>query len=382
VPDRFYERLERELRTIEALDKFRSLQVYPGIDFGSNDYLGFAVDAELRARTLERAQVLPNSASSSRLLPGYHAPHRVAEERFAAFMGTEAALFFNSGYDANMALLTTLPNRHDRVLYDERCHASIYDGVRAGPATSERFKHSSPEALRDLLNTGSREGACFIVLESVYSMDGDIAPIAEFHEIAKAFDAMLIVDEAHATGVLGNRGAGLVSETLSRDASVISMHTCGKALGAAGAFVAANRTVVQYLINKARPFIFTTASPPIIPALIVNVLERLSSEGTSLVETLKDRSRDVRESLKRSLKRWSVPHGITPIVPIIIGPAGEAMRASELLRERGFEIPAVRPPSVPEGTSRLRMNISLRHSEQELKSAIRAISEVEEEVVG
>src|SRR5579883_1359526 len=254
VPEDLLRRLRRELSDLEAKDRLRSLRRYDSskVDFGSNDYLGFALNEKLREKAVAAAKQVALSSSSSRLLPGHHREHLEAEQCFAEFVGGESALFFNSGWDANHALLTTLPTRHDIIIYDERSHASIYDGVHASIARSLRFDHNSAEDLETKIERVRRKnpnGQLFVVLESVYSMDGDVAELRSIADIAQKHSAILIVDEAHATGVLGPKGKGLTSTLVQRDDLVISMHTCGKAFGASGAFVVANRTITEYLIN-------------------------------------------------------------------------------------------------------------------------------------
>ena len=379
MPEDWLRTLERELDVLRHKGRLRSLRSYSGIDFGSNDYLGFAEDGELKEQAIEALRSSALSSSSSRLLPGHHAEHLAAEKYFANFVGAEAALFFNSGYDANMALLTTLPTRHDLILYDERSHASIYDGVHASLAKSRRFAHNSASDLRRILESRESSGQVFVVLESVYSMDGDVAELVEIATVANQYGAIMIVDEAHATGVFGHRGEGLVKETIGRDNGIFTVHTCGKALGAAGALVTGSRTVVEYLVNKARPFIYTTALPPLISLQIINSVRRLESEGSMLVQKLCKRSDIIRASLRASLARWKVPGGTTPIISIIIGLDEEALRASQALSKLGFDVPAIRPPTVPEGSARLRMNISLRHSEEQLRAVVDAIVGTESE---
>jgi 8-amino-7-oxononanoate synthase len=381
VPEDWLRKLERELNALREKGRLRSLRTYPGIDFGSNDYLGFAEDRQLKEMALEALRVSALSSSSSRLLPGHHAEHLAVEKYFANFVGAEAALFFNSGYDANMALLTTLPTRHDLILYDERSHASIYDGVHASLAKSRRFIHNSASDLRGILEHREPSfGQIFVVLESVYSMDGDVAELVEIAKVADEFGAIVMVDEAHATGVLGEKGEGLVKKTIGRNRNILTVHTGGKALGAAGAFVAGNKIVIEYLVNKARPFIYTTALPPLIPLQIISAVQRLESEGSSLVAKLRERSDFVRTELRKSLRRWMVPEGITPIISIIIGADEDAVRASRSLQELGFDVPAVRPPTVPEGSARLRLNISLRHSEDPLRAVVEAIAKIESQL--
>jgi len=397
VIEDWFRKLERELEGLREKGRLRSLRTYSGmndrllndrpsnnpssIDFGSNDYLGFAEDPKLKELAFESLRASALSSSSSRLLPGHHAAHAAAEAYFARFVGAEAALLFNSGYDANTALLTTLPTRHDLILYDDRSHASIYDGVHASLAKSKRFAHNSAADLRRILESiGQIFGQIFVVLESVYSMDGDIAEVEAIARVAHDYSAILMVDEAHATGVLGMRGEGLVKNTIGRNNSVLTVHTCGKALGAAGAFIAGSRTVVEYLINKARPFIYTTALPPLIPLQLISAIQRLESEGPELVTTLCERSYFLRTELKKSLHRWTVPEGRTPIISILIGADEHALRAARILERLGFQVPAIRPPTVPEGSARLRLNVSLRHHEGDLRRVIDAIVRTEAEM--
>jgi 8-amino-7-oxononanoate synthase len=387
-------KLEQELSGLKEKGRYRSLKTYSGIDFGSNDYLGFATDAKLKAEAFEDFQSIALSSSSSRLLPGHHAEHLEAEKVFAHFVGAESALLFNSGYDANQALLTTLPSRHDLILYDERSHASIYDGVHASLAKRQRFVHNSARDLSRLLNRAQagrsmsdhaaapREEPAhiFVALESVYSMDGDVAMLKEIVEVANEFDAVVIIDEAHATGILGKRGEGLVSDSIVRNDNIITVHTCGKALGAGGAFVCGSKTVTEYLINKARPFIYTTALPPIIPLQIISAVRRLESEGVELVKTLREKSDFVRANLQNSLKQWTVPDGVTPIISIIIGNDDDVLHAAQALANNGFDVPAIRPPTVPDGTARLRLNVSLRHSDEALRKVVETIVKTELEI--
>ncbi len=376
-------KLEQELEVLREKGRYRSLKTYSGIDFGSNDYLGFATNPKLRSEAMGRFKSIALSSSSSRLLPGHHTEHREAENVFANFVGVESALLFNSGYDANHALLTTLPTRHDLILYDERSHASIYDGVHASLAKSQRFTHNSTKDLDAQLRRAMERflpAQIFVVLESVYSMDGDVANLKEIVEVANEFDAIVIVDEAHATGVLGKRGEGFVKDSIARNENIITVHTCGKALGAAGAFVCGSKIVTDYLINKARPFIYTTALPPIIPLQITNAIRLLESEGSALVQSLRTKSDFVRERLQYLLTTWTVDDGMTPIISIIIGKDEDALRASVLLKDRGFEVPAIRPPTVPDGTARLRLNVSLRHSDEELRNVVEAIVKIESEI--
>jgi 8-amino-7-oxononanoate synthase len=302
------------------------------------------------------------------------------EAAFARFVGAESALYFSSGYAANLALLTTLATRHDLVLYDERSHASWYDAVHTTHAKSARFKHNDLHDLKRKLALAADARTIFIVIESVYSMDGDTAPIMEFARISAEAGAVLIVDEAHATGVIGPHAAGLTAAVRTDLTNVITVHTCGKALGSAGAVVAASDVVKEYLVNSARQFIFTTALPPIVALQVMHAIELLSERGDELVAALRDRSTSLRSMLRQRLTRWSVPDGITPIIPVIVGSEKEALTAAQMLRDAGFDVPAIRPPTVAVGTSRLRLNVSLTHTDEELAAVGNAIISAEKEV--
>jgi 8-amino-7-oxononanoate synthase len=374
VPEQLHNRLEKELNELKARSRYRVLRKPAGVNFGSNDYLGLAVDPVLRSRAEAAFENLPLSASSSRLLPGHHDIHAELESAFARFVGAPSALFFSSGYAANLALLASLTTRHDLVLYDERSHASWYDAVHSAHAKNVRFRHNSTQDLASKLDRLGKEAShSFVVIESVYSMDGDLAPVDEIAEIATSAGATLIVDEAHGTGVIGPNGAGLCRAARRRYPDIISVHTCGKALGSAGAVVAADRVIIEYLVNTARQFIFTTALPPIAALQIVHSIDLLSAEGEQRTALLRERASELRRSLRASLLRWHVPDGVTPIIPVIIGEEREALRASECLRELSFDVPAIRPPTVPVGTSRLRLNVNLVHTEAELAGVVRAI---------
>lgn len=374
---RFFERVQDELADLSSAQLLRTITPLPdgAIDLSSNDYLGLSVNPELHERVVQRMQSLPLSASSSRLLPGYHAEHECAEASFAEFLGAPSTLMFNSGYDANVALLAALATRHDLILYDDRSHASWYDGTRATLGQSYKFRHNSVEHVEELLNAHrAKFKQVFIIIESIYSMDGDLSPLVRVAEIAHSFDAILLVDEAHATGVMGKRGEGCVSQLSLRAENVISIHTCGKALGAAGAFVACDVAIKEYLINKARSLIYTTALPPVVAVQVQESLDYLRTHGKAMVTELCERSAVVRTSLQKRLQTWTVPDGETPIIPVIVGSEDTALKAAEVLKDEGIYVSAIRPPTVPTGTSRLRLNISLKHSQAQLEQVVDLIA--------
>src|SRR5688572_6341027 len=260
-------RLEEEIDRLKQAHGYRNLKPAQGRDFTSNDYLGFARHPALREaamRALGHDGVI--GAAGSRLLRGNHPLHEALERRAAEFFACGAALYFGSGYLANLALFTTLPGRHDAVVFDEAIHASMKEGIHAGVAERYRARHNDLESFAENLKRARENGAdaLWIAVEGVYSMDGDLAPLPQLAALAHEHDATLIVDEAHATGIFGPTGRG-VSEGL-RPERVIALHTCGKALGVAGALVCGPAIVVEYLINRARPFIYSTAPAPLLAA--------------------------------------------------------------------------------------------------------------------
>ena len=256
------ERLKAEIERLRQAHSYRALKTASGRDFTSNDYLGLAAHPALREAAkaaLDEYGVV--GAGGSRLLRGHH-----LEERAAEFFQSPKALYFGSGYLANLALFSTLPDRHDAVIFDEFVHASMKEGIHAGVGARFKVPHNDVAAFRDNLARARTRGAkgLWIAVESVYSMDGDFAPLKELADLAQEFNATLIVDEAHATGVFGATGRGLC-EGLTH-VSLIGVHTCGKSLGVSGALVSASELIVDYLVNKARPFVYATASPPLLPA--------------------------------------------------------------------------------------------------------------------
>jgi 8-amino-7-oxononanoate synthase len=390
-PPDLRERLERELSILRKASQYRSLSTparnesnslandpkHKGlsrssikadsvIDFTSNDYLGLARNAQLRIRlsTYFRPGI-SLSASGSRLLRGNYPEHEALESRFAKFVGAESSLMLNSGYDANFALLTTLPTRHDTLILDRFVHASIKEGAHASLAQKFTFEHNSVESLRIVADRLLTDGNVYVVVESIYSVDGDEAPLTEIATLCEERGYQLIVDEAHATGVVKRSGRGLVEELGLRSKVFATVHTCGKALGAAGALVASSTVVKEYLINKARPFIYTTALPPVIPWQIIGALDYLEARP-DLLDQLQRNADYVRERLTGTLKRWQVIFGQSPIVAVVIGDDPEAVTAAAFLQESKLDVRAVRPPTVPDGTSRLRIVVHADHVTHEL----------------
>jgi 8-amino-7-oxononanoate synthase len=356
MPESLESRVADRLRALRDGQLQRTLCPPRGIDFSSNDYLGLANDARLKhamTRAVDQGGV---GSTGSRLLRGDREAFADVERAFAAFKQTERALYFSSGYLANIAVLATLPERGDVIYSDEHNHASIIDGIRLSAAARVVFPHNDVEALARAMRDRPAGGQAFVVTESLFSMDGDVPPLAEYAALCTDRGAALIVDEAHAVGVYGDRGSGLIEASgIERDVCV-SVNTAGKALGVSGAFVAGRAWAVDYLIQRARPFIFSTAPPPSLAAALEASLDIIMNEPErrSLLAT---RVMYLRNTLRRAAV--PVPEGFTQIIPIVLGDNDRAVRAAGQLQARGFDVRAIRPPSVAPGTARLRIAVNV-----------------------
>jgi len=342
-------RLSERLRAIEAQGLRRTLRPPSGIDLCSNDYLGLAEHPHLKQRMADAVSAEGVGSTGSRLLRGERSGFARVEEKFASFKGAERSLYFSSGYLANLAVLTTFPEAGDVIFSDEWNHASLIDGARLSRARRVVFPHNDAKALEQLLREDTGEGQKFIVVESLFSMDGDQAPLAEYAALCRAAGAELIVDEAHAVGVYGECGRGLAGDVF------VSINTAGKALGVSGAFVAGPADAIEYLIQRARPFIFSTAPPPAVAAALEASLEVMADEPERR-ERLLARARYLRERLGLA--------GDSPIIPIIIGENERAVAIARELQAAGFDVRAIRPPTVPAGTARLRVTVNQGLSEE------------------
>ena len=353
-------RVRARLRALEQNQLLRTLTAPAGVDLSSNDYLGLARDPRLRDRLIEAVGRDGCGSTGSRLLRGHRDGFDAVERRFADFKGTERALYFSSGYLANLAVLTTFPEAGDVIFSDELNHASLIDGARLSAARRVVFPHNDVHALSRLLEETPAEGQRFVVTESLFSMDGDTAPLSEYVSLCRSAGALLVVDEAHAVGVHGSHGTGLI-ETIARSADVlVSINTAGKALGVAGAFVAGAAWAIEYLIQRARPFIFSTAPPPAVAAALEASLDIVVSEPERrrLVMT---HARMMRERLATA--GIPVPAGFSQIIPVILGDNERALAVARDLQRQGFDVRAIRPPSVPTGTARLRIAVNATISE-------------------
>ncbi|MBZ9603027.1 8-amino-7-oxononanoate synthase [Phyllobacterium chamaecytisi] len=355
------ERLARYAMTLSGLErKGRRRELVPqnGIDFTSNDYLGLANSPRIRsaiADALERGVAV--GSGGSRLLRGNHPEHQALEAEAAAFFGTERALYFSSGYAANVALFSTLPQRGDLIVHDALIHASTHEGIAASRAEAVPVRHNDvqhfDDAIRHWRNAGGM-GHPWIAVESLYSMDGDCAPLEELLELANRHDGFLIIDEAHATGVFGPNGRGLAAGMEGRH-NVVLLHTCGKALGVAGALVGANSVVCDYLVNRARAFIYSTAPSPVMAAAVRESLKILADEP--------QRRAQFEQLWTFANAQLSGVLGLegsgSQILPVMVGDNARARRIAARMRAEGFDLRAIRPPTVPEGTARLRIAITL-----------------------
>jgi 8-amino-7-oxononanoate synthase len=356
---------ERALEALARRGRLRSLSAAQGVDFASNDYLGLAASPELaEAAAAALARGVPLGATGSRLLRGNHPEQESLEAEAAQFFGAETALFFGGGFQANYAIFSTLPQRGDLIVADELIHASVHDGMRASKAQSQLARHNDPQSFEDTIAAWRRNGGTgrpWIAVESLYSMDGDGAPLAELGGIASRHDAMLVIDEAHATGVLGPQGKGLAAGLEGRP-NVISLHTCGKGLGVMGALVLAPTLMRDFLVNRCRPFIYATAPSPLVAAVVRTALK--------LCQEQPERRERLAKLVAFAGQELATRAGITPsgshIQPVIVGQDARATALAETLRAEGFDVRAVRPPTVPEGTARLRLALTLNATEEDV----------------
>ncbi|ATQ70172.1 8-amino-7-oxononanoate synthase [Methylosinus trichosporium OB3b] len=357
-----------DLAGLAARDRLRALAPRAGLDFTSNDYLGLAQSPDYaRAAAAALARGVPLGAGGSRLLRGNHPEHEALEAEAASFFGAESALFFGAGFSANVALLATLPQRGDLIVHDALIHASAHDGMRLSRAASAAAAHNDVEAFEAAIRAFRREGGTgrvFLVVESLYSMDGDVAPLADLAALADRHEAFLLIDEAHATGVYGPGGRGLAAALEGRE-NVVTLHTCGKALGLFGALALMPRVLREFLVNRCRPFIFATAPSPLLAASVRAALP--------IVEAAEDRraSLAARVALAgRELRRHGLAAPLSQIAPIIVGADARALALAAAMQARGYDIRAIRPPTVAEGTARLRVTLTLNVSEAEIIAMI------------
>lgn len=363
-----------DLQALADKGRLRTLRGRSGVDLASNDYLGLAESEELRQAAADAlARGVPVGSGGSRLLRGNHPEHEALEREAAAFFGAESALYFGGGYVANFAIFSTLPQRGDLVVHDEWIHASVHDGIRRGRAEFVSARHNDADAFDAAIvkwRGAGGTGRPWLSVESLYSMDGDSPNLQDLFAVADRHEAMVVIDEAHATGVLGPQGRGLAAPFEGRD-NVITLHTCGKALGTSGGFILAPKEIRDFLVNRARPFIYATAPSPLIAAVTRAALE-LSRTSSARRERLAHLVRIAGGELRR---RCHVEPSGSHIVPVIVGADQAAVNLAASLQRRGFDIRAIRPPTVPEGTARLRIALTLHVDETIVADLFAALAE-------
>lgn len=374
--------LGRELAELETLQlKRRRLRVeaaqgprlvIDGVEylaFCSNDYLGLAHHPGVARAAREGIERYGVGAGASHLVSGHSAAHHRLEEALAEFVELPAALLFSTGYMANLAVVATLAGRGGTVFADRLNHASLNDAALLSRARFKRYPHGDGEALRRLL-AGAHRGPRVVLTDAVFSMDGDLAPLPQLLALCEEFDAWLVVDDAHGFGVLGERGRGTLSHFGLRSPRIVYMGTLGKAAGVFGAFVAGDAAVVETLIQRARPYIYTTALPPLLACALL--------ESLRLIEGGDERRARLREHVARLRRRlltgpWRFMASQTPIQPLVLGDNALALAASRILARLGILVPAIRPPTVPPGTARLRISLSAAHGEADVDRLAEAL---------
>jgi 8-amino-7-oxononanoate synthase len=362
---KFSDDLRNGLRALEARNQLRSLTELSGVDLCSNDYLGLAQHPKLRDSLIHAVTNATRvGGTASRLLSGQDVAWHDLEEEFASFVGTESSLYFGSGYAANLGLLTTLAGPDDVIFSDALNHASLIDGIRLSGARKHIYAHRDLNMLESLLIQYRDDwGRKLIVTETVFSMDGDVAPLREMVSLAERYNAGIIVDEAHATAVHGPEGRGIAAGFPGPENIVARVHTCGKALASAGAFVCGGKSLKEYLANHARSFIFTTAMPPYMAAQIRAALA-LAATMNAERAALQSSASQLCAALRA--QEWDTAASATQIIPVIVGQNEAALSAAEFLRREGFAVRAIRPPTVATGTARLRFSLTAAIGEKDL----------------
>ena len=374
------EHLRRSRRTVDGFvepgNRVNALvDGQPVIDFCSNDYLGLARHPAVAAAMAACAEQLGAGSGASHLVTGHGAEHARLEEELAAFTGRERAVLFSTGYMANLAVMTTLAGRGESVLLDRLSHASLIDGALLSGARFKRYTHANASACESVL-AGSENNVAVVATDGVFSMDGDVGPLDSLARSCRTHDAWLVVDDAHGLGVIGATGRGAVEHFgLDADAVPVLVGTLGKAFGSFGAFVAGSSELIELLIQKARSYIYTTALPQPVAAATRKALDIAQRESwrRERLSALTARFRIAAEQLGITLMGTSP---LTPIQPVIIGGAEAALSAQQQLLSAGYCVVAIRPPTVPQGSSRLRITLSAAHSESQVDGLVDALSRV------
>ena len=381
--------IQAELEKLKAQGLYRKLRLVEGaqgptfilngrevLNFCSNNYLGLADHPELAAAAKQAIDRYGCGSGASRLISGNMELHEALENKIAALKGTEAALVFNSGFQANVGVISTLVNEGDVVFSDALNHASVIDGCRLSRARTVIYPHFGLAYLEEELKKAPAGSRKLIVTETLFSMDGDEAPLGEIVDLAERHGALVMVDEAHATGVFGPNGAGVVAKLGLGERVFLQMGTLGKALGGFGAYVAGSQALCDLLINRCRSFIFTTSLPPAVMAMAIAAIDFLYKEPQRRL-ALWHNCRAIREGLLKL--EFSLGQSQSQILPLIIGDAGKCMSFSERLLQKGVFAHGIRPPTVPPGTARLRITVMATHKHEHLHQALKAFEEVKNE---
>lgn len=378
-----FERWAATMDDLRGQDRFRSFARPRGIDFTSNDYLGYGNGRVVEGFVPSEPDAsLARSGLSSRLLRGHHAVWEEIESQLAAWHGAEDVLMMTSGYSANEGLLSAVLEPGDWVATDELNHACIIDGLRLARCRKFSFRHNDldrlEEGLRAEASRAEPDRERFIIVESLYSMDGDTSPLSDIVALAERYGAHVIVDEAHSTGCFGPSGSGCVDAAGVRSRILASMHTGGKALGVPGAYIAGTKLLKDYLINRCRHLIFTTALPPACGGWWLEAIRRVQADDAGR-ERLHQNAASFRQALADAGVR---PPGGHYIVPVIIGHNAPAVAIARAMQEQGYDMRAIRPPSVPQGTSRVRVSIHADHDLAMLRQAAQALADAVQQVKG
>ncbi len=369
--------LKRSLRTLDSPQgRIISIEGRNLLNLCSNDYLGLANHLLVKKAAIDAIKEWGFGAGSSRLVSGNMAVHEALEERIRRFKNADSALVFNSGYHANLGVIASLADRETDIFSDKLNHSSIVDACVLSRANVLRYRHRDIDSLEGMLKK-SRAKKRLIATDSIFSMDGDIAPIDEISGLLERYDAMLFVDDAHATGVLGDNGrGGLEHFSIRKHPSIIEMGTLGKSIGSFGAFIAGGVELIELLRSRSRPFIYTTALPPCVAAASIKAFD-IMEENPNLRQRLRENS----EALRRELNECGLDTLLssTQIIPVLTGSAENTMRISRMLFEKGLFIQGIRPPTVPAGTSRLRLSATALHTKTDIKKAVTLIKEAIDE---
>jgi 8-amino-7-oxononanoate synthase len=383
MKDVFFQKEIEELKSQGCYRKMRTVEGGQGssvimdgkrvVMLSSNNYLGLADHPGLKKASIDATLSYGTGSGASRLISGNMEIHQTLEKELAQFKGTERVLLFNSGYQANIGAIPALAGKGDLILSDQLNHASIIDGCGLSKAIVRVYEHINMDSLEGILKRSSRFKRRLIVTDSVFSMDGDIAPLPDIVDLAEKYSALVMIDDAHGTGVLGEKGKGAIEHFGLWGKIPIQMGTLSKALGSFGAYIAGSQDLIDYLVNKARSLIYTTALPPSVCGSTLAALKILEEEP-QLISQLRENSLYLREGMKEL--GYSIPDGKTPIIPLILGDPERTMGIVRSLFDEGVFVQGIRPPTVPDGTSRLRITLMATHTKEQLDLILKAFEKI------